>query len=142
MSSSYQPSYGADKAVDGDRDTLMITSLYGNGWWKVDFYRNVFIDAIVIWNTPNRDYQYRINGVKVYVDDELVGTLQFTGDLYQQTYACDNIGRIGRAVTVTAAPRQYMNLAEIEVGTHFTLSFNNFSTCQNQTEFSVQYLDN
>jgi len=90
----------AVKAIDGDTSGLIHVSVAHpktrpNAWWKVVLPYPAFIGNIQIYNRV--DYgPGRINGVRVYVDEELVGTVVYTAGQNQYSFSdIDRFGQVG-----------------------------------------------
>ena len=121
ISRAFNEDSGARKAIDRNRNNRWVWGP-GNsimqtngapGWWKVTFAHHVVIDKIAIWIGMDCCKE-RVAGINVFVDDEKVSTLRYFGDVSQQVYFVDNIGRNGRRVILTTRAA-YMNIAEVEV---------------------------
>ena len=107
----------ADRAVDGDTSGNRHTSLTHTAtqgptaWWKVVLPSRSYIDNIQIYNREDC-CGARIDGVTVYVDDELVGTVTYEGG--KRLYSFNDLSIIGQEVTVKGGS-DFVSLGEVEV---------------------------
>ncbi|KAL5254989.1 hypothetical protein ACHWQZ_G014437 [Mnemiopsis leidyi] len=110
----------ADRAIDGNeagdywQGSCSHNGDLEDGWWNLDIESAKVIDHVEIHNREDC-CQERLNGVKVYVDDNLCGTVNYEQGLGVYKIYCDTEGIAGRNVRILAAPRQYLTLCEVKV---------------------------
>jgi len=82
-----------------------------DNWWQVDWGHSAYIDIVVIYNRMDC-CQERINGVEVFVGDQLCGeVVYFAG---QSVYVVECGGKVGDSVRVEQ-DNNYLTLCEVQV---------------------------
>eukprot|EP00116_Pleurobrachia_bachei_P000230 sb/3460492/ len=90
--------------------TCTHTAATTGNWWMVDLEDNFLVEKIKITNRGDccRD---RIDGAKVYVGDELCGTIEYSGLKNTYTLDCGMVGSFVRIVN----DNSYLTLCEVRV---------------------------
>ena len=94
-----------------------VTCTYTKGptaWWKVDLHHLHLIHNILIYNRMVQ-YQSRIDGGTVHIDEYQVITLEYMED--RNPFIADNLYRIGSEVRIQGGTGSgaYLNLAEVQI---------------------------
>ncbi len=100
-------------------NSISLTNTRGQAaWWKLTFSTTYYIDSIVIYNRED-DFQFRIDGLQVYVELELVDTRIYVKN--KNPYKVSDLDLVGTEVTLRPSKDNHLQLAEIKVfGTEFT----------------------
>jgi len=133
QSSTYLPTTGPEKAVDGNTDgnyndgSLSHTNDDTNAWWQVDLGVTATISSVVVWN--RLDLQDRLSDYWVFISNtpflatDTPATLQNragTWSNHQTTAPSPSTsiavpGAQGRYVRVQLSGANYLGLAEVQV---------------------------
>ena len=107
-----RPERGVDGNANGwwSRGTSIHTNGKKNDWW-VDLEGVYPVYTVIIHNRWDLCCVERINGAKVYVDNQLCGTVKWRKG--QRSYPINCNGRKGKVVKITN--KQILNIAEVEV---------------------------
>jgi len=116
---NWDGSMTANKAIDGNTNGHMSgrsvshTRSTGRGaWWKLNFPDQVYIHKIVIYHRVDC-CMHRINGMTVYIDGALVGTLHHWGSSNEII-----VNRRGKEIVVRGTDSVgdgYLQMAEVQV---------------------------
>lgn len=128
QSSNYQPSYGANKAVDGETkgDIMNIAATSGDqfAWWEVDLGADYTIDRVVVWNRTDCCWE-RLQNFTLLVssspitNNDVPGNEGKYGPLKPWTASMKSysvpVNRKGRYVRIKADGNNGLAVAEVQV---------------------------
>jgi hypothetical protein len=118
QSTTYNPKYPAQNAIDGNSNTFNHTKNVRGTWWQAHLHENAYIQKIVIHNREDCCWD-RFNIVRLDILDDngssIYNTIIRRSSEKQMTFIVDNIHKHGRYVRLTQQEDQFLHMSDVQV---------------------------